>query len=79
MAQQLPIQRGEDCPFECRLMPDLLDQQIRLHVGHIIDDVLFHIFSPRQLRGHCDPPAMQRGGLLIEPVAMGSQAILTKL
>ena len=30
MAQQLPIQRGEDCPFECRLVPDLLDQQIRL-------------------------------------------------
>ncbi|MCY1445091.1 hypothetical protein D9M71_615940 [compost metagenome] len=70
MAQQVPVQGGEERPLERGFALNLLDQQIGLHVRDAIDDVLLDVLSPGHLGGHLDPPATQILGLSLEPVAM---------
>ncbi len=66
MAQQLPVQRGKEGPLEHRIVLDLLEQYIRLHLQGMFENIRLQIAAPGDFRRHLHTRGSQHLGLGLE-------------
>lgn len=85
MAQQLPVKRREEGALERRLMLDLLEQQVRLHLQHVLQNVILQVVTPRHLGRHLHAGGTQcvclgfQLFMLSKPISLPLRLMLTGL
>ncbi|MNP41720.1 hypothetical protein D3C76_1354360 [compost metagenome] len=70
VAQQMPIHRGEERALEHRLVLHLLDQQVGLPLGDVIQDVPLEVVGPCGFGRHRDPGVAQSLRLVMQPIVL---------
>ncbi|MCY1410858.1 hypothetical protein D9M71_262350 [compost metagenome] len=85
VAQQLPVKRREERALERRLMLDLLEQQVRLHLQHVLQNVILQVVTPGHLGRHLHAGGTQcvclgfQLFMLSKPISLPLRLMLTGL
>lgn len=66
LAQQVPVQRSDEGAFQLAFVLHILDQQVRLQLGHVLEDFRPQVGHTEYLAGDRQPLSAQRLDLLLQ-------------
>lgn len=79
VAQQLPIQRGEEHPLQPGIVLGVFDNQRQRQLVDEMQDLFIGMLHPHHFAGHCQALFTQRLRLGCQPLAMGVQIAFARL